>query len=76
MANHQRIRFSLNLTADQYLSVYQGVAKKISVLADDGRRLEFPASNIQRYLTRDGIAGHFEMEITSANKFIGIYKLS
>ncbi|MBD9355234.1 DUF2835 domain-containing protein [Methylomonas albis] len=74
MAN-QFIRFKLNLSYDQYLAVYQGVAKNVVTLADDGRRLVFPAGNIQRYLTKTGIQGYFEMELGAGNKFIGIKKL-
>lgn len=75
MMQNQFIRFSLNLGYDQYLMVYQGVAKQVSVLADDGRRIAFPAGKIQAYLTRDGISGYFEMELTSANQFVAIKKL-
>jgi hypothetical protein len=70
------IRFSLNLSYDQYLSVYQGIAKTVSAIADDGRRIQFPAGNIQPFLTKQGIQGHFEMELTPQHKFIGIKKLS
>ncbi|GAB4274986.1 MAG: hypothetical protein Kow0065_23030 [Methylomicrobium sp.] len=69
------IRFRLNLSYDQYLSVYQGVAKTVSVVADDGRRIQFPAGNIQPFLTKQGIQGYFEMELTPQYKFIGIKKL-
>ena len=72
---HQFIRFSVNLSYDQYLSVYQGVAKNVSVIADDGRRIQFPAGNIQQFLTRQGIQGYFEMELTDDSKFVGIRKI-
>lgn len=68
-------RFSLNLSYDQFLSVYQGVAKNISVIADDGRRIQFPAGNVQQFLSKDGIRGYFEMELTANHKFIGIKKI-
>lgn len=74
MAN-QFIRFKLNLTYDQYLAVYQGAAKNVSTIADDGRRIVFPARNIQRYLTKSGIRGHFEMELTPQNKFVAITQI-
>ena len=75
MSQNQLIRFTLNISADQFLNVYRGSARKISVLADDGRRIEFPANKIHTYLTRDGIQGHFEMELTTGNKFIAIRKM-
>ena len=73
--SNQLIRFKLDLSYDQYLAVYQGIAKTVVTIADDGRRIVFPAGNIQRYLTKTGIQGHFEMELTAQNKFIGIKKL-
>ena len=76
MSQNQLIRFTLNISADQFLNVYRGSARKISALAADGRRIEFPASNIQSYLSRNGIQGQFEMELTPANKFIAIRKMS
>jgi hypothetical protein len=76
MANdYQRIRFRLNLNYDQYLAVYQGVAKTVIAKADDGRNITFPASNIQRYLSKTGIHGYFEMELTAQNKFVAIKRL-
>ncbi|NOR69094.1 MAG: DUF2835 family protein [Methylomarinum sp.] len=75
MSQHQLIRFTLQLPYDQFLKVYQGVAKNISVIADDGRRISFPARNIQSFLTKDGIKGYFEMELTAENKFVDITKL-
>ncbi len=74
MANHI-IRFRINLTYDQFLAVYQGIAKTVTTIADDGRRIVFPAKNIQRYLTRTGIKGHFEMELTPQNKFVSITRI-
>ncbi len=73
--NHQFIRFSLHLSYEQYLKVYQGNAKNVSVIADDGRRIAFPARNIQSFLTREGISGYFEMELTAENKFVAIKKI-
>jgi hypothetical protein len=74
MAN-ELIRFKLHLSYDQYLAFYQGVAKTVSVMAYDGRRIEFPAGNIRRYLTKTGIEGYFEMELTPQHKFVDIRRL-
>lgn len=75
MQNHQFIRFKLNIGYDQYLAVYQGVAKTVFVRAEDGRKIAFPAINIRQYLTKSGIQGYFEMELTVHNKFVGISRL-
>ena len=76
MQKKQLLRFSLQLTADQFLRVYQGTAKRVSVIASDGRRIEFSAQNIRKFLTHDGISGKFEMELTAENKFVAIRKIS
>jgi len=76
MAMANRIfRFSLDVTPEQYLAYYRCVAQTISVRADDGRRVVFPAGNIRPFLTETGIQGHFEMEVTAENKFVRIRRL-
>ncbi len=75
MNARQFIRFRLDIDYDQFLAVYRGTAKTVTTLSDDGRRLVFPAGKIQRYLTRTGIKGHFEMELTAQNKFVAIKRL-
>jgi hypothetical protein len=75
MLNNQLIRFSLKLSYEQYFKVYQGLAKNVSVVADDGRRIEFPAGKIQPFLTKQGVNGYFQLELTAENKFIAIQKL-
>ncbi len=72
---NQSIRFSLQIPYEQYLRVYQGTAKNISVVADDGRRIAFPAGKVQSFLTRDGINGNFEMVLTAENNFVDIKRL-
>ncbi len=73
---HQFIRFRLNISYDQYLTVYQGISQTIRTRDVQGRVIEFPARNIQSFLTKDGIYGYFEMELTEQNKFVGIKRLS
>jgi len=75
MPPHQSIRFRLAISAEQYLQYYRGAAQRVSVTATDGRRIEFPARHIQTFLTRDGIHGEFEMELTADYKFVAIKKL-
>jgi hypothetical protein len=75
MNQHQYIRFSLSLSYEQFTLVYQGIAKSVSVLADDGRRIEFSAGKIQPFLTNQGICGYFELQLTAENNFVSLQKL-
>jgi len=69
------IRFSLNLSADRYLSHYQGYARNVSVVADDGRRIEFPANALRPFVTKNGVQGHFELLIDSNNRLQRLKRL-
>jgi hypothetical protein len=68
--------FKLAIPAEKYLSVYKGHAKTISTLSIDGRRVEFSAEKVRRFLTHDGVYGVFEMEISTDRKFLGIKRLA
>lgn len=72
----QYLVFKLAISSDAYLAVYEGRAKVISTFASDGRRVEFAADNVRKFLTHDGIFGVFEMEITAENKFVAIKRIS
>ncbi|MEN8168386.1 MAG: DUF2835 domain-containing protein [Pseudomonadota bacterium] len=70
------IRFSLNLSADRYLSHYQGHARSVSVVADDGRRVEFPANALRPFVTKQGVQGYFELLIDDNNRLQRLERLS
>ncbi|WP_031435329.1 DUF2835 domain-containing protein [Methylomarinum vadi] len=72
---NQIIRFYLSISYDRYLSVYQGISKTVRVKAEDGRIIDFPAGKIQPFLTKEGIQGRFEMELSPRHKFLGIRKI-
>ncbi len=70
------VYFNLNILYDDYLSFYQGVARSVSVVADDGRRIEFPAKLVQRHLTREGIHGRFELSFDEHHKLIALRRMA
>ncbi len=69
------IRFSLNLSAERYLSHYQGRARNVSVVADDGRRIEFPANALRPFVTQNGVQGHFELLVDGNNRLQRLKRL-
>jgi Protein of unknown function (DUF2835) len=75
MRNNQTIRFKLSLSSEQFLRVYQGIAKNVTARTDDGQVIKFPAQHIKPFLTHDGIYGYFEMTFSPEHKFIGIKRL-
>ncbi|MBI1423744.1 MAG: DUF2835 family protein [Gammaproteobacteria bacterium] len=69
------VRFRLSINADDYLRYYQGIARNISVIADDGRRIEFPAEHLRAFVMRDGVHGLFELVFDQDNKFVALRKI-
>jgi hypothetical protein len=70
------IRFTLELSADQVLRYYQGRANQVSVLAEDGRRVEFPVQALRPFVSRQGVQGYFEILIDDNNRLLRIDRLS
>ena len=63
------MRFHLTIGADDYLAYYAGQARTISVTADDGRRIEFPAQHLRPFVAHGGISGYFEIEFDQTHRF-------
>lgn len=72
----QRLRFSLNISSEQYQAYYQGSAKFIRVQAEDGRTIKFPASEMQKFVTHNGIQGRFEIVFNNKNKLVSLKVIS
>ena len=72
----QRMTFSLHISADKYQRYYKGSAKAVLVTADDGRSLKFPAANLVRFVTHEGINGRFEIVFDNNHKIIRFEKIS
>ena len=71
----QRIRFFIHIPADDFLRYYQGSASQVSVIADDGRRIQFPARHLRFYVTPEGISSRFEMTLEANNKFVSLKRI-
>ena len=71
-----KMRFTLNISAEQYGVYYQGNARFVQVKADDGRTLRFPASELQRFVSHTGVRGNFEIEFSKEHKLVSLRRLS
>lgn len=63
------LRFQLTIGAEDYLAYYAGKVRSVSVTADDGRRIEFPAEHLRPFVTYDGVRGYFEIEFDQDLRF-------
>lgn len=72
MVSHTTLRFQLDLSAADFIAYYQGTIKSISVIADNGQRVEFAAKHLQPYLLHDGIHGQFVLTIDEKHRFVSL----
>jgi hypothetical protein len=69
------VRFRLTLTAEQMRSYYEGVARQVITQASDGRRIQFPAQWLRRFVTMNGVNGLFEMRFGDDRKLIDLRRI-
>ena len=62
----------INLSRDQLLLAYQGVAKSVNVRARSGERIKFPIDILRPFVTELGVHGVFEIQYDQAHKFVQI----
>ncbi len=75
MVADKQVFISLSISADEYLRVYQGSAKKVSALDSMGRRVSFPVNILQPYVTREGVAGAFVISFDEHHRFQKIERI-
>lgn len=72
----QTYYFSAYLSYDEFLPFYQGRIDKMQVTDSRGRKIQLPAEHFRRFLTPDGISGHFKLEVSSQGKFISLIRIN
>jgi len=64
------------LTTEQLLSYYRGQAKRVSVMSEQGLRLEIPAERLRPFVSLDGIHGRFRLTTADNHSFIDLARLA
>ena len=62
-------RFSVRISAEEMQRYYAGTARVVVVRAESGRRLQFSAEHLRRFVSTSGVAGWFEIEYDETGKF-------
>ncbi len=71
----KKMHFSLDISADKYLAYYQGVAKSVKVMTEEGLSLKFPASELQKFVSHEGIKGRFEIVFNAQHKLVSMSRV-
>lgn len=65
----------LDISSDEMLRWYKGKAQDVLAYSVDGRRVRFPASVLQPFVTRQGINGYFRILFDSNHKLKGVERI-
>jgi hypothetical protein len=71
----KKMRFYLDISPQQYLSYYKNSGIVVNVQADNGRTLQFPASELQKFVTHSGIQGRFEIKFNEQHKLVSLKRV-
>ncbi|MDL0432632.1 DUF2835 domain-containing protein [Marinobacter sp. TBZ242] len=71
----QQIIVDVDISPDEWIKLYQGVATDVRTTARDGRSVRFPARILSRFYLRDGIQGSFRILFDDAGKFTSIERI-
>ncbi|GEM_PF-411774 len=66
------LRIHLNISADEMLEYYRGVARSVHAKATNGQTVQFPASALQKFVTKEGVCGAFELVFDDQNKYLAL----
>lgn len=65
----QHIIVDISISPEEWLKLYQGVARDVHVRARDGRTVRFPARILSPFFLREGIHGAFRISFDDNGKF-------
>lgn len=70
------VKLDLEISSEEYLKHYRIPGAIVVATSRDGRKVQFPASILQRFVSHSGIRGSFEISFTAEGKFSSIRRLS
>ncbi len=70
-----RFVFWLRISPERYLDYYRGVVSVVHARCIDGTTVQFPASQLRRFIRPEGIHGLFELQCDAQHKFVGLRRL-
>jgi hypothetical protein len=72
----RELYFSVQLSADEVLGIYNGTIKRVMVLSDTGLRVELNAQHFRPFTSRSGISGRFKMLLDDNNRMLSLARIS
>ncbi|RKZ88196.1 MAG: DUF2835 domain-containing protein [Gammaproteobacteria bacterium] len=70
------LHFRLDLPPDEALRYYQGKARVVVVIADNGQQIQFPAEHIRPFIEQSGVQGYFSIQFDDDNKLLDLRRIN
>ena len=67
--------FRLSLNSEQLLAVYRGEAQRLSVMSEQGLRIELSVQHLRRFIGHSGIYGRFRLKTDENHRFVDLERL-
>ena len=71
----KRYEFHLRIPPGRYLDYYRGTIRHVVARCTSGQNVQFPASLLQKFVTKDGIQGDFVLICDEQNKGADLQRL-
>ena len=70
------VDIALQIGADEFATRYRVPNAVVVATAADGRRVRFPASALQRFISHSGVAGRFRIHFDDSGKLQRVERLA
>ena len=70
-----RIFFKLNISATEIQAYYRGQSQVVVAQSEDGKKLQFPAKELRKFVTHEGVHGRFEISYSQDSKLLGLRRI-
>lgn len=69
------ITVRLSISAEEFVRLYEGSAREVYAIGEDGRSIRFPARILQPYVLHEGIHGRFRIHFDAEHRFQSIERI-
>ena len=66
------VHFTLRLSRDMLLRWYRGEAHSVTVVTEEGIRLQLPAHSLRPFVNADGVSGRFSLRYDGLGRQISL----
>ncbi len=64
----------LDISPEAYQRMYQGVAQNVVAVDMEGRRVQFPALSLRKFVTAEGVRGTFLIRVDANHRLVDIQR--